>query len=195
MYRAARETLGTREVTLNSQKERYFPQIETLERNLKRVNRVMRTIHATKGKVTTTTAWKKLAKNLLEHRPQLARENITTELTEEQIKEVRVDAHRIQKKLAKQLKQTRDEEAQKRIAEYMQELEDKEQDDPKTFFKRANVYKTRSTKQLVEINEYNENGEITSTIKERDEVMVKTYTYWKVMFEAKATERSRRALV
>ncbi len=62
-------------------------------------------------------------------------------LTDEEVTEVRKDLTRIQKKIDKQLSEMEKEYDQERIAEYVEQIDKQESEDPRKFFKRANASK------------------------------------------------------
>lgn len=184
LKRAATKIYGEKEHRLNEERTWFSPTVERKRINLKRINRTIVTLFAEEGNLTKTKTWQKLEKNDFQYKPE-ARRRDTQNLSLENIEELKKELHRIQKKLSKELREDEKEETLRAIHDYMEELDKKMYEDPKTFYKRANIFKQSSGKQLKTVNMYDANGSVTGVESDPDKVKTLTFNYWKVMFEAR----------
>ncbi len=186
IYRTAGYKIyGMKEINLNQQYED-FPdqQLDKLSKSLKRINRAIATAFARKERVRETKVWQALEKNDQKWKPYHARRGERHPLTSDELDQTRADLKRIQKNLIKEKEEKEREITEERIAKYIADLDNMESDNPKNFFKRANIDKKRTNRQqtTVTIKE----GEEEKIETEPAKVMIHTFKYWQTMFRARA---------
>lgn len=173
---------GTKETTLNEALTWKNDKAIRLGKILKKVNRAAAAAYTRKDLVETK-AWRSLTKVREIYQPKV---EVGNPLSDNQKNDLRKELKRIQNKLVKEKKEAEREYNEKRIAEYLEELEHLEEDNPRNFFKRANIDKNSVSKQQTAVT-INENGEERISTKPK-EVMIETFKYWQAMFRARETE-------
>lgn len=173
MFTTAAAVWKIRKITLGGVIEGESKELRDLRTQSKRVSRAIHCIYANKEAAFAMKSWRKLAHNDGEYKPSADRSDL---------KKLQEELHQIESTLREKIKSFIDEETKETIDEYLDELDRKEEAEPREFFRRANPYKKRNQKQIYEVNII-ENGQLKQVLQEKEEVKNHIRTFWKSIFD------------